>query len=42
MIHSSTAIDSSAQAPASRKAVMMVRRASRIEIGPSVAFGSTF
>jgi hypothetical protein len=42
VIHNSNAIDKSAQAPASRKAVMMVRRASRIEMGPSVALGSTF
>ena len=35
------AIESSAQAPASMKAVTTVRRASRIEIGPSVASGAT-
>ena len=35
------AIDISAQAPASRKALTTARRASRIEIGPSVAFGAT-
>ena len=34
-------MESSAQAPASRKAVMTVRLACRIEIGPSVAVGAT-
>ncbi len=34
-------METSAQAPASMKAVTTARRASRIEIGPSVAFGAT-
>ena len=41
VIQSKMAIDISAQAPASMKAPTTARRASRIDIGPSVAVGAT-
>ena len=41
VIHNRMKIDASAQAPASPKARMMVRLASRIETGPPIASGAT-